>query len=416
MRSSLLADLRCPFCGGVIEAVGLPPGAAASIDYGVLSCVCCAYPVAEGIPVLALSDDVTKAIHAIERGERDEALGLLLDLPPERREVFAALRDDETATFAQAVRALLPDGEGDYYVLRYGDPTFVVADAITRTVASCVELPPRTRVVDVCGGCGHLSTTLAVLAADRPGVTPTLLDRSFWRLWLAQRFLAPTADVVCCDANVPLPLATGCASMSVCNDAIHYVWGKRLVTSELQRITSWSGAVVVTHAHSVLGDNASAGNTLTPAGYASLFERHAPVAGRDDDLLEWALGRGAARWRADANECGSADAIALVAMPNAAARLDVPPPAMPANASGLQWIVNPLLAVTADENRTRLAIAWPSDHYAWEFSAVSRYLDDETELPSGALDDLEALAHARPDLVTRRVLLRVPRGYAAGRR
>jgi hypothetical protein len=309
------------------------------------------------------------------------------------------------------VRALLPDGEGDYYVLRYGDPTFVVADAITRTVAACVELPPRTRFVDVCGGCGHLSTTLAGLAADRPGVTPTLLDRSFWRLWLARRFLAPTADVVCCDANVPLPLATGCASLSVCNDAVHYVWGKRLITSELHRITSWSGAVVVTHAHSVLGDNASAGNALTPSGYASLFERHAPVAGRDDELLEWALGRSAAQWHADADGCGSADAITLVAMPNAAARLDVPAPPRRAATSGLQWIVNPLLAVKAAADRTHLAIAWPSDDYAWEFASVRRYIGDEIELPLGALADPDALARERPDLVARRVLLHVPMGY-----
>jgi SAM-dependent methyltransferase len=333
----------------------------------------------------------------------------VLDLPAERHELFAALRDDDATTFARAVRALLPDGEGDYYVLRYGDPTFVVAESVTRTVASRLELPPRTRFVDVCGGCGHLSTTLAGLAADWPGTTPTLLDRSFWRLWLAQRFLAPTADVVCCDANVPLPLATGCASLSVCNDAIHYVWGKRLITSELQRVTSWCGAVVVTHAHSVLGDNATAGNTLTPAGYASLFERHPPVTGRDDELLEWALGRSVARWHTDADECGSADAIALVGMPHAAALPEAP--ATVGQAPGARWIVNPLLAITSGGGHSRLTIAWPSDHYAWEFSAVRRYIDDEIELPSGALADLDALARERPDLVARRVLLHVPAGY-----
>lgn len=409
MRASLLDHLRCPFCGGVFEVAGRTVVDGDSIDYGVLGCACCAYPIVDGIPVVTLGDEISAAIRALERDDRQEALRQVLDLPAQRHPLFDALRAEPDTTFARAVRPLLPDGEGDYYVLRFGDPTFVVADAVTRAVAARIDLAPGTRLVDVCGGCGHLTATLAALAEAHQHVTPTLLDRSFWRLWLARRFLAPQADVVGCDANAPLPLSTGCASMTVCNDAVHYVWGKRLLVSELHRITAWAGAVVITHAHSALGENATAGNTLTPVGYASLFERHPPATARDDELLEWALGRSPARWQADPSECDAADAIAVVGMPAANGAPEEPAPAF--HGRGTRWVVNPLLAVETDGDRARLTIAWPSEHYAAEFEAVRRYLGEEMELPAAALADLEALAGARPDLIVRRVLLRVPPDY-----
>jgi uncharacterized protein YbaR (Trm112 family)/SAM-dependent methyltransferase len=409
MRTSLLDQLRCPYCGGAFEVAGRAVIDGESIDYGVLACACCAYPIVDGIPLVILADEVSAAIRAIERDDRKEALRQVLDLPAQRHALFDALRTDAAATFSRAVRALLPDGEGDYYVLRFGDPTFVVADAVTRAVAARLDVPPGTRLVDVCGGCGHLTATLSALSEAHQGVTPTLLDRSFWRLWLARRFLAPRADVICCDANAPLPLSTGCAALTVCNDAVHYVWGKRLLVSELHRVTAWAGAVVITHAHSALGDNATAGNTLTPVGYASLFERHPPATARDDELLEWALGRRAARWCDDPSDCGQADAVAIVGMPATAGRPEDRAPEF--HGRDTQWVVNPLLAITTAGDRARLTIAWPSEHYAAEFAAVRRYLDEDIELPAAVLADLEALAGARPDLVARRVLLRVPPNY-----
>ena len=405
MRLSLLNDLRCPYCGGAFNvSPALDPGAA-TCSHAVLCCACCAYPVVEGIPVLTLGDEVTAAIRAIERGDHDAALGHVLDLPAARHDEFRRLCTDADASFARAVRALLPDGEGDYYVLRFGDPTFVVADTVTRVVAA--QLPDaKGRFVDVCGGCGHLTTTLAELAAAA-APTPLLLDRSFWRLWLAGRFLAPSADLACCDANVPLPLASGCASLVACNDAFHYVWSKRLLASEMERIARADGAVVITHVHSALGDNATAGNTLAPGAYASLFDRHRPRLARDAEILQWAIGGPVPRWDPDGAACGDADAVDLISTSHAMSW-----PERPGGAPVERgWVINPLLSVRPHGDTATLTVEWPSDHYAAEFAEARSYLAESLDLPADGLRDLARLAESRPDLVLRRVLLRVPDRY-----
>jgi uncharacterized protein YbaR (Trm112 family) len=407
MRHTLLHDLRCPYCGGIFSVSPTSAPAEQTPSFAVLSCWCCAYPIVDGIPVLVLGDEVSAAIKAIEAGDFAQALHLVLDLSPARHQRFDELRASNDVPFARAVRALLPDGEGDYYVLRFGDPTFVVADTLTRLIARQLTGPAR-RMVDVCGGCGHLTATLTELAAQFGGPPPLLLDRSFWRLWLARRFLAPAAEMVCCDANVSLPLGSGRATLAVCNDAFHYVWAKRLLASELERISRVDGAIILTHVHNALGDNATAGNTLPPDGYVALFDRHSPLLTSDADVLGWATGGPTPRWDMNAATCGSADAVDLVASPTVP-DWTVPPPTV-TDASGI-WVVNPLLAVRRHQGQAVLSIQWPSEHYASEFGDAKRYLGDEARLPAESLSQLGALAGSRPDLVVRRVLLRVPENY-----
>jgi hypothetical protein len=147
----------------------------------------------------------------------------------------------------------LPDGEGDYYVRRFGDPTFIVADGIARAVARVVgPSSAGRRFVDVCSGCGHLARTLDTLRShDAPPVMA--LDASFWRLQVMRRFIAPDADAICMDANLALPLASHSASLAICNDAFSYVWSKRALSADMQRLVHPQGAVVLTHVHSMYG-------------------------------------------------------------------------------------------------------------------------------------------------------------------
>jgi uncharacterized protein YbaR (Trm112 family) len=403
MRASLLSILRCPYCGGAFDLVGLRPPLPERVDDAVLACACCAYPVIDGVPVMALSDEMSAAIKAVERGDAVEARRLALDLPEERKAAFEDLRADVNATFARSVRTLLPDGEGDYYVLRFGDPTFVVADGVARVLAT--QVTAGGRLADVCGGCGHLSWTLGELAAGT--APPVLLDRSYWRVWLASRFLCPDADVVACDANLPLPLASGCASLAICNDALHYVWGKRLLCGELQRIAGPSGVVALTHVHSMLADNASAGNTLTPAGYAALFDARDVTLARDEGLLGWAIRGGTVDWHVDPASIGNANALDIVAGPGRSAWPDAPPPASGSERG--RWVVNPLLAISADG--TRWERSYPSAFYRDEFRDLEKYVPEAVTLAAGDLSDLKGLARRRPDLVANRVLLHVPRGF-----
>ena len=408
MRASLLEVLRCPFCGGSFHLAGAPIPQA-SVESGVLCCACCAYPIIDGIPVVRLSDEVTAAVKALDAGQLDAARHLVLDLPPERHAEFDAVGLDPGMTFAVAVRRLLPDGEGDYYVLRFGDPTFVVASAVARAIVAMLPVGAG-RLVDVCGGCGHLSWTLASLVRVGSNPPPALLDRSFWRLWLASRFVAPDADVVVCDANVPLPLDSSCAALALCNDAVHYVWGKRLLAAEMQRIVGPRGWCAWTHVHNALGNNATAGNTLSPSQYAALFDVRAIHLADERALLEAAIGGGALPWLrpGEASACDSADAVTLVAARHGG---DLMVHAVAGTGHLGVLAVNPAYDVERTASDAHLRLRLPSVDYETEFAALGRYLPASLDVPAAALDDLEALARARPDLLVHRVLLRLPPRY-----
>ena len=119
-----------------------------------------------------------------------------------------------------------------------------------------------------------------------------LADLFFWKLWLARRFTSPGCEPVCCDANLPLPFAREAFSLVVLADAFPYIWHKRLLAEEMMRLCVPDGVVVMPHLHSALGENFSAGNTLTPAAYRDLFTARQPRLFSDELLLTQVLERG----------------------------------------------------------------------------------------------------------------------------
>ncbi len=116
-----------------------------------------------------------------------------------------------------------------------------------------------------------------------------LADLFFWKLWLARRFTSPGCEPVCCDANLPLPFAREAFSLVVLADAFPYIWHKRLLAEEMMRLSVPDGVVVMPHLHSALGENFSAGNTLTPAAYRDLFMARQPRLFSDELLLTQVL-------------------------------------------------------------------------------------------------------------------------------
>jgi uncharacterized protein YbaR (Trm112 family) len=405
MRGDLLDLLRCPYCGGAFTA---GDSAAGAWTHAVLSCACCAYPVVDGIPILKLGDEVSAAIRAVERGDVTEARRLVLDLPLDRHDAFERVAGAHALTFAEAVRRILPDGEGDYYALRFGDPVFVAADTVVRTIGR--RIPEATgRLVDVCGGCGHLTWTMRQVAFERRWPEPVLLDASFWRLSLARRFVVGEADVICADANHPLPLVSGAATLAVCNDAAHYVWSKRTLATDMMRVAGPRGWVAWTHVHSALGGNVTAGNTLAPSHYAALLGDRRVLAATDDALLDAAIAGHALPWgSAEAAAGSTAGAITLVAPPHGG---DLMLQAHPPPLSRGRVVAHPCYSQTREAGTVTWRIAMPSPEYEAEFGALRRYLPEQLDWHADETDDLERLARQRPDLIARRVLLQVPPEY-----
>lgn len=409
MQRELLEILRCPFCGGRLETEAVREGADGAIRSGVLFCQCCAFPVVDGIPHLRTGNSAQAALHLLGKNDPDGALLALLGVKGPRQEEFRRLLAAEAPlTFQRALRVLCDDAEGTYLLYRFSDPTFLSCRALIQAVGG----DPRCRagrVLDLCGGAGHLTRVLCGLAA--PG-SAVLADITFWKIWLARRFVAPGCQPVCCDASGPLPFARESFSWVVCSDAFHYIWFKRLLADEMARLAGAQGVITLAHLHNALCENRSAGNPLTPGGYRDLFAEMPTRLLGESELLNAAI-EGASidlsRETPD-EELAGEPALALVATHLPDLFQDLPVVEPPSGSSNLR--LNPLYAIRENGRRV-LERRFPSPEYAAEFSDVCRYLPSVVELNEGRLEggrlittDSEAKRLAR-----QHVLLDLPADY-----
>ena len=408
MDLPLLDLLRCPFCGTHLDLVDnealVRDGS--QVTWGVLGCQCCAFPIVDGIPVLIADDPTRAAMHAMEAGRREEALASMLglDVPGARR--LHALLQGGTATYREALEIISPDAEATYFVYRFSDPTFVLAETLVRVIGAGGG---TARAIDLCGGSGHLSRVLGEQSAGPVVVA----DVFYWKLWLAQRFTAPGCAPVCCDANHPLPFAAGTFPLVVLSDAFPYIWHKRLLAGEMLRLAGDSGTILMPHLHSSLGFNFSAGMTLTPAAYRDLFAPAQPRLFRDSDLLGDILGHTAIDLSRDVTpeQAGGEPSITLVASrdPGVFRKHHVADPGVLTG----ELRINPLYRVEPRGAQAQLTLSFPTPEYEEEFGAVRRYLPDSLTLdvdPRGPLTPAHFGA-AYTDLRRRRVLLDTPPRY-----
>lgn len=421
MHESLLTLLRCPFCGTRLSPVENHALVRhhGRIVSGVLGCECCAFPVVDSIPVLMADAASRAAIVALEDGRPDDARDLLLGLDAARSAALRVLLDRPTpATYRELIAVLSPDAEGTYFIYRLSDPTFVMAEGVVRALGQNDALSAGW-VIDVCGGSGHLTRVLTQVqaASATPGPGTVLADVFFAKLWLASHLTAPACHPVCCDANHPLPFAGGVFSLAVLSDAFPYIWHKRLLASELLRLTGPGGAVVMPHLHSALGWNYSAGMPLTPAAYADLFAALEPRLFRDADLLTALLDDDAVELTPAVTPevMGAENSLTLVASADASLFRRYTVPAATAVSGAL--VVNPLYAVTQTARGSTLTLTFPTPEYADEFGACRRYLPDTLDVPAdltGPLDPAALEAALGADyaaLRRRRVFIDAPRHY-----
>ena len=421
MKSELFEILRCPYCGGRLELVESLYHRASGdeIQDGILGCQCCIFPVVDGIPVLHLQPNATAARDLVQAAEPEAALRAMVGLETESdATAFEAAARSSTATYRDTVEALGPNFEGGYFLYRFSDPTYIVAQAVVRAVAKTVLTPSRLgaeggRAIDICGGSGHLTRSLLDLSAK----PPVLADLYFAKIWLARRFTAPGCEPVCCDGNAPMPFARGAFAYAMCTDAFMYIWTKRQFVGEMARLVDNPagdpGAVVIGHTHNERTWSPSHGQPLSPEGYAALFETLPPrifgesslfadvVSNRPLDLTR----------RQTKEELDSEAALTIVATPRgdvfARHAADDPPPA------GGEYRVNPLYVAEADGERVKLRLQFPSDDYADEYGACRQYLPDEVVVHRAAFEALPGpvVPPAMADLVRRRVVLSLPVRY-----
>ena len=418
MRDALLRILRCPYCGTVLSPVDntalVRNGAV--MEQGVLGCECCAYPVVAGIPVLMANDATRAAMHTLEAGRVSEARAMLLGLDGDRRAQFDAVEvSSHPATYRKTLGILSRDAEADYLTYRPSDPTFLITEAVLRAIGQ-TRWTVEGRTLDVCGGAGHLTRVLRDLRApSESGIDPdtVLIDLSFWKLWLATRFVASGVAAVCCDANQPLPFVRRSFSTVMLSDAFPYIWHKRLLADELMRLAGPEGVVFMPHLHSALGDNFSAGDTLTPAAYRDLFAPHHAVLFSETTLFEDYLDhRRVDLTRAvSPHQLGNEPSLTLVASPRTDVFRSYEVPDELGVTGALR--VNPLYKVELRGESSVLTLTFPTPEYAEEFADCRRYLPASVTIGADVTDVVSRsdVGADYAELRGHRVLLDLPSRY-----
>ena len=379
-----------------------------TLQWGVLGCECCAYPVVDGIPVLLAGDEVREAMHAMEAGHPDDALRLCLGLDADRWQAFDRLRRRDTATYREVLEALSPDAEGTYFLYRFSDPTFVMAEALLRAVAQAPGAFDGP-VLDVCGGSGHLTRVLAGLTRG----PVYLADVFFWKLWLARTFTVPSAQVVCCDANQPLPFAREAFAAVVLSDAFPYIWQRRMLAGELMRAVRSDGVVVMPHLHSALGYNHAQGMALSPAAYADLLAPMAPRLFSDAALQAAAIAGATLDLTASLTpeQIDEENSLSIVAS-HRAGIFTARAVSLPAEPTGALRL-NPLYRVERRAGLSVCTLGFPTEEYEEEFGSVRRYLPDTWTTPvdlTGPVDP-GAFGAELPSLRQHRILVDTPARY-----
>jgi uncharacterized protein YbaR (Trm112 family) len=415
VHNATLEILRCPYCGGRLELVTslYYRRDGDEIEDGILGCHCCIFPIVSGIPILHLHPDATTARDQIQAAQPQLARRTMFGLQDERlAAAFEAVAASETATYRELVEALGPSFEGGYFLYRFSDPTYVVADAVVRAVAR-TALERGGRAVDICGGSGHLTRSLAGLSSP----PPVLADLYFAKVWLARRFTAPGCEPVCCDGNSPMPFARGAFRFAMCADAFMYIWTKRQFVGELTRLVDTDerpGAVLICHTHNERAWSPSHGQPLSPQGYRDLFETLEPRVFGEARLFDDVVKGGPLDLsRRDPDGTLDADpALTIVATRRddvyTLHRLE------PSSASPGELRLNPLYQIEHETgDQVRLRLRFPSEDYEQEYGACRQYLPDTVVLDRRALSALESgrLSPDLAELARRRVIVELPRRY-----
>ena len=414
MHNATLDILRCPYCGGRLELVTslFHRRDGDEIEDGILGCHCCIFPIVSGIPILHLQPHATVARDQIQAGQPALARRTMLGLDDDRQAaLFEETAASGTATYRDLVEALGPGFEGGYFLYRFSDPTYIVADAVVRAVAGTV-LAGGGRAVDICGGSGHLTRALVGLSSP----PPVLADLYFAKVWLARRFTAPGCEPVCCDGNAPMPFARGAFGFAMCTDAFMYIWTKRQFVGEMARLIDADGepgAVLIGHTHNERTWTPSHGQPLPPEGYRDLFETLEPrIFGEAGLFADVVRGGPLDLSRRDSEDALDRDQ-ALTIVATGRTGVFKPHPLQASLPVRGELRLNPLYEVERDDDQMRLRLRFPSEDYEQEYGACRQYLPETVMLDAAALAALESgqLSAELRELVRRRVLVDLPKNY-----
>jgi SAM-dependent methyltransferase len=201
----------------------------------------------DGIPYARAGRDALRhrVAELLGEGDVDGARVALLadaddwwDAAPPPDEQLA--RVASATTLREAMDLLGMGRVGDYFAHRWSDPTYLAGLALLQQ-----HWPADRAVVEVACGAGHLLRELAQRGLpDLVGV-----DVVWAKLWLAQRFVCPSARYVCADVTDLPDLEVAAPAYVLCHDALYFVRDKAAAAAAMLALAGPGGTVVVGHAH-----------------------------------------------------------------------------------------------------------------------------------------------------------------------
>jgi len=335
-------------------------------------------PVVDGIPYLRSGREqlTARVRELLAAGDVDAARVALLadaddwwsEVPPPEEQLARVVH---ARTLREAMDLLGMGRVGDYFAYRWSDPTYLAGLALLQQ-----HWPGDRPVVEVACGTGHHLRELS-----RRGCTDLLgVDVVWAKLWLAQRFVCPSARYVCADATAGQLPAPAAPAYVLCADALYFLRDKAGAVDAMRALAGDGGTVVIGHTH--VADRLSSGEPLRAQEYADLLGTD--LLYDDDELTRSLLERRPPR-PAPAADLEGSEAVALVAGdPLAPAPQDLGEPLGP-------LVPNPLY----EDGLLR----WPSQRYAEEYGPRSSYL------PAQWPDPLPA------DAARRRLLVDLPEAW-----
>ncbi len=367
------------------------------------------FPVIDQIPFMRVGrDDLrAKVLQKLDAGDVPAALVLLFQdqddwarsKPPCEKDL-QPLFENCDLNLREAMRCVRYGAVADYFAYRWSDPTFLSGLALLEW-----HLPKDARrVYELCCGIGHYLREF-----DLRGIEGVGADVVFSKLWLARKFVAPNAKLICLDANFNFPFADNFFDAAFCHDAFYFLLEKTHVAEELKRTTG--GAILIGHAHNAEAANFSSGAAIPAGEYAMMFANS--ILYDDAQLTRAAIENRKPR-AGEISELKNAAAIDLVCNPNGedetTENLQRPSFLVPIMWKNLR--VNPLLLNENDEIQS--SPIYPTERYAGEYVPLSNYLKlSETEceiLKSNKLGIQNDLLDEKTlsDFVRRRILLNLP--------
>jgi SAM-dependent methyltransferase len=444
LTPAFIGELHCPYCGLGLAVDRVLASRGDGIEQGVLRCACYRYPVIDGILVLTqqsgpadtqdarvthlLAGEVEQAryramhvdapLASVARStwrralERAAAHGVPLAQGLAR---LGASVPDRTAAaaeapFAELLGVLRPGLYSQYLYHRYANNSFLASIAPLLLLG---DLAPGQRVLELTCGIGHSAYLIQSLFPDLQLVAT---DHDYVNLSIARRHFAPHAQLVCLDAEAPLPFAAQSFGAVFCLDGFHYLRSKVALLQELSRVTDADALWLFPHLHNARAENFNPGIPLEPVQYGRCFSGVPHRMFGESQVLSDFCRDGSLRLdrTTAADDLSRSPNLTLIgtrrrdywrARTDLSARLARRPETL---------IVNPIYRVEHHGSASRLQLSWPSPRLRAECIEVEDYLPSTCEVGTALLDRLrrnELTAEdqsAVRDLTRRFVLVNLP--------